>query len=59
MEKIGIGLIGYGGIGKIHTLCYKDIEMYPFTKVVIDSSVTIGSTYQDQDVVRRHSRGGL
>lgn len=28
---------------------YKDIEMYPFTKVVIDSSVTIGSTYQDQD----------
>ena len=28
MEKIGIGLIGYGGIGKIHTLCYKDIEMY-------------------------------
>ncbi len=27
MEKIGIGLIGYGGIGKIHTLCYKDIEM--------------------------------
>ena len=28
MEKIEIGLIGYGGIGKIHTLCYKDIEMY-------------------------------
>ncbi|MCP4398223.1 MAG: Gfo/Idh/MocA family oxidoreductase [bacterium] len=28
MEKIGIGLLGYGAIGKIHTLCYKDIEMY-------------------------------
>ena len=28
MEKIGIGLIGYGAIGKIHTLCYKDLEMY-------------------------------
>ena len=28
MEKIGIGLVGYGGIGKIHTLGYKDIGMY-------------------------------
>lgn len=28
MKKIGIGLIGYGGIGKIHTLSYKDIGMY-------------------------------
>ena len=28
MEKIGIGLLGYGGIGKVHTLCYKDIGMY-------------------------------
>ena len=28
MENIGIGLIGYGGIGKIHTLCYKDIGMF-------------------------------
>ena len=37
MEKIGIGLLGYGGIGKIHTLCYKDIEMYyPGQLPVID-----------------------
>lgn len=28
MEKIGIGLVGYGGIGKIHTLGYRDIGMY-------------------------------
>lgn len=28
METIGLGLIGYGGIGKIHTLGYKSIDMY-------------------------------
>ncbi|PIE34268.1 hypothetical protein CSA56_07725 [candidate division KSB3 bacterium] len=37
MKKIGIGLIGYGGIGKIHTLGYKDIAMYyPGTLPEID-----------------------
>ncbi len=25
MEKIGIGLVGYGGIGKVHTLGYKQL----------------------------------
>ncbi len=30
MNKIGIGLAGYGAIGKIHTLCYKELDMlYP------------------------------
>ncbi len=30
MEKIGIGLLGYGAIGKIHTLGYKELDMlYP------------------------------
>jgi len=28
MDKIGIGLLGYGGIGKIHTLCYKELKMF-------------------------------
>lgn len=28
MQTIGIGLVGYGGIGKIHTLCYKDVNMF-------------------------------
>ncbi|PID57770.1 hypothetical protein CSB45_05965 [candidate division KSB3 bacterium] len=37
MKNIGIGLIGYGGIGKIHTLCYKDIGMfYPGQLPAID-----------------------
>jgi predicted dehydrogenase len=30
MEKIGIGLLGYGGIGKIHTYCYRQLPLlYP------------------------------
>jgi predicted dehydrogenase len=30
MDRIGIGLVGYGGIGRIHTLSYKDLPMlYP------------------------------
>jgi len=30
MDNIGIGLAGYGAIGKIHTLCYKELHMlYP------------------------------
>jgi predicted dehydrogenase len=30
MDTIGIGLVGYGGIGKVHTLCYKELDMlYP------------------------------
>lgn len=30
METIGIGLLGYGAIGKIHTLCYKELGLlYP------------------------------
>jgi predicted dehydrogenase len=30
METIGIGLLGYGAIGKIHTLCYKELDLlYP------------------------------
>lgn len=28
MEKIGIGLVGYGGIGKVHTLGYKQLPLY-------------------------------
>jgi len=37
MDKIGIGLIGYGGIGKIHTLCYKELNMlYPRQLPAID-----------------------
>lgn len=30
MKKIGIGLLGYGSIAKVHTLCYKELELlYP------------------------------
>ncbi len=30
MDEIGIGLVGYGQIGRIHTLSYKDLSMlYP------------------------------
>jgi len=30
MEKIGIGQLGYGGIGKIHTYCYRQLPLlYP------------------------------
>jgi predicted dehydrogenase len=30
MDRIGIGLVGYGSIGRIHTLSYKDLPiMYP------------------------------
>lgn len=30
MKPIGIGLLGYGAIGKIHTLCYKELGLlYP------------------------------
>jgi predicted dehydrogenase len=30
MEKIGIGLLGYGSIGKIHTYCYRQLPLlYP------------------------------
>jgi predicted dehydrogenase len=37
MNKIGIGLVGYGGIGKIHTLCYKELDMlYPKHLPMID-----------------------
>jgi predicted dehydrogenase len=37
MNKIGIGLAGYGAIGKIHTLCYKELNMlYPQQLPVID-----------------------
>ena len=28
MDSIGIGLVGYGGIGKIHTLGYRDIPLF-------------------------------
>ncbi len=28
MKRIGIGLVGYGGIGKIHTLGYRTIPLY-------------------------------
>ena len=37
MEKIGIGLLGYGGIGKVHTLGYKELAMfYPNQLPAID-----------------------
>lgn len=37
MDKIGIGLVGYGGIGKIHTLGYKELHMlYPRQLPAID-----------------------
>jgi len=37
MNKIGIGLAGYGAIGKIHTLCYKELDMlYPNQLPAID-----------------------
>jgi predicted dehydrogenase len=28
METIGIGLVGYGSIGRVHTLSYKELPMY-------------------------------
>jgi predicted dehydrogenase len=45
MEKIGIGLIGYGGIGKIHTLCYKELDMlYPGQLPAIDLAAVCTSS---------------
>jgi predicted dehydrogenase len=28
MKKIGIGLVGYGMIGRVHALAYRDLELY-------------------------------
>jgi predicted dehydrogenase len=43
MEKIGIGLLGYGAIGKIHTCCYLQLPLlYPgkLPKIVLEGVCT-------------------
>lgn len=57
MDKIGIGLVGYGSIGKIHTLCYKELDMlYPRQLPVID--FTAVCTSKSETAQRAAKDGG-
>ena len=43
MERIGIGQLGYGGIGKIHTYCYRQLPLlYPgkLPEIVLEAVCT-------------------
>ncbi len=57
MEHIGIGLVGYGGIGKIHTLCYKELGMlYPGQLPPIDLAAVC--TTRPETAQRAAQEGG-
>jgi predicted dehydrogenase len=56
MKRIGIGLLGYGGIGKIHTLGYRDLPLlYPggLPEIVLEGVCT-----SKEDTAGRAAREG-
>jgi predicted dehydrogenase len=58
MKKIGIGLLGYGGIGKIHTYCYRQLPLlYPgkLPEIVLEGVCTSRAETAD----RAASSGGF
>jgi predicted dehydrogenase len=56
MERIGIGLIGYGMIGKIHTLGYREIPLiYPEKAPGIDLAAVCT---RSEDTARAAAAGG-
>jgi predicted dehydrogenase len=62
MEKIGIGLLGYGGIGKIHTYCYRQLPLlYPgkLPEIVLEGVCTSSPETADRAAAAGGFRRGF
>jgi predicted dehydrogenase len=62
MERIGIGQLGYGGIGKIHTYCYRQLPLlYPgkLPEIVLEAVCTSSPETADRAATAGGFRRGF
>ena len=58
-QEIGIGLIGYGGIGRLHALCYRMLPLVYPDLPVIPRLVAIATASQRSAERARHELGDI